>query len=169
MSSLRLLFVCTGNTCRSPLAEVLARAEAERRGLSGVECRSAGTFALPGEPASELAETVARRHGLDLGEHRSTPLVPALVEWADRVFGMGRSHVDIARELSPGSDVELITRYLPEGDDRHGGPVVDPVGGTLGSYEETFRTLERAVAGILDRVERELRPDGPVDGASLEE
>lgn len=149
----RLLFVCTGNTCRSPMAEAIARAEARERGFDGVECRSAGTFGFRGEPPSEMAEIVARGRGLDLGTHRSSPLVPELVAWADLVLGMGRSHVEIARELDPGARVELVTSFLREDHPFHEAPVTDPMGGTLEDYEETFDLLREAVRALFDRLE----------------
>lgn len=137
------------------MAEAIGRAEAARRGRAGVEVGSAGTFALRGEPASELAEIVARRHGLDLGPHRARPLLQELVGEVDLVVGMTASHVGIAREMAPGARAELLTRFLPEGHELRGAPVPDPAGGSLERYEETFRLLREAVEGLFERLESE--------------
>lgn len=135
------------------MVEAIARAEAERRGWDWLECSSAGTFALRGEPASELAEIVALQHGLDLAAHRARALSPALVEEADLVLGMGTSHVEIARELGGGGTAALLTSYLPPGHPARESPVSDPVGGTLERYAATFRLLEEAVAGLFRHLE----------------
>lgn len=148
----RLLFVCTGNTCRSPMAEVIARAEAERRRLRGIESRSAGTYAWGGQPAAAPGILTARARGLDLGGHRSTPLDESLVAWADLVLAMEAGHVEAVRRVSPDARVAVVTEFLPQDDPRHGGSVPDPIGGDREVYEETFELLERAVRGLLDRI-----------------
>ncbi|MEO7367810.1 MAG: hypothetical protein ABIZ36_07625, partial [Gemmatimonadaceae bacterium] len=76
---MRLLFVCTGNTCRSPLAEAIARRLADERGIYDVTVGSAGTSAWPDAPASDGALLVAMEHGLDLGDHRARVLSPEIV------------------------------------------------------------------------------------------
>ena len=73
-ANFKLLFVCTGNTCRSPMAQAIARRSVERRGWDGVEIRSAGVSALPGGRVSEWARVAADLGGLSLEGHRSTPL-----------------------------------------------------------------------------------------------
>src|SRR5690606_21448064 len=83
-----VLFVCTGNTCRSPLAEAIARAALEARGWTHVRVDSAGTAAAWDLPASENAAAVAAEHGLDLSGHRSQPVTPELVRWADLILVM---------------------------------------------------------------------------------
>lgn len=146
----RLLFVCTGNTCRSPLAAALARREAGRRDLGVVEVRSAGTFAGSGAPASQGSLIVAQRHGVDLSEHRSSPLGPEEVEWADLVLGMERSHVRVAEGEGAGDRASLVTAYLPPDHPAHGRPISDPVGGGgVDRYEEVYRLLEEAVAALF--------------------
>src|SRR3954469_25122937 len=85
----RLLFVCTGNTCRSPLAEGIARAEIARRGWRNVEVASAGLSARNGEAATREAVVVARREGIDLSGHASRRLTPEIARWADLILGMG--------------------------------------------------------------------------------
>jgi len=146
---MNLLFVCTGNTCRSPLAEAIARAEAARRGLD-VECRSAGTSAFPGHPASPPGAVVAAERGLDLGAHRSRPLDVALVEWADAILVMARWHGETVRAGVPDAPVELLTSYLPEGHDARDRDVPDPIGGDLDMYARTFDVIAAAIAGLFD-------------------
>lgn len=154
----RLLFVCTGNTCRSPLAEVIARREAEQRGWSTVESRSAGIFAGPGEPASDGARTVAGRRGIDLSDHRASTLSPELIEWADLVIGMSESHLRVARDLGAGEKAALLTGFLPEQHSAHLGPVVDPVGGNTAAYEETYQVIEESMTALFDRLSQIVSP-----------
>ncbi|HQW67113.1 MAG TPA: hypothetical protein PLJ23_08725, partial [Gemmatimonadales bacterium] len=90
---MQILIVCTGNTCRSPLAEVLLRHRlAAHPTLASSVVISAGTGAWGGTPASEGSYLVALERGLDLSAHRATPLTPELVRQADFFLSMGRSH-----------------------------------------------------------------------------
>ena len=77
-----ILFICTGNTCRSPMAQAIAERSVDRRAWDGVEIRSAGVSALRGEEASEGARAAAKGVGLSLEGHESTPLDADLVSWA---------------------------------------------------------------------------------------
>jgi protein-tyrosine-phosphatase len=149
---MRLLFLCTGNTCRSPLAEVIGREEARRRGAD-VECRSAGTFAWGGQPAAANAVRVAEEHGLDLGPHRSQALDGELLAHTDLVLGMDQSHVEVARILDPAAKASLITEALPVDHPEHGRPVNDPIGGDRAVYAGTYELLADAIRGVFDRLE----------------
>lgn len=150
MSPERVLFVCSGNTCRSPLAERLLERRARERGRGDLEVRSAGTFAGRDAPASSGASIVAQRRGLDLSGHRSTPLGPDLVEWADLVVAMTAAHRRVAEDVGGAGKVVLATELLPEEHPEHGRDVADPVGGGIEEYEGVVDLLEEVVEGLLE-------------------
>jgi protein-tyrosine-phosphatase len=160
-----LLFVCTGNTCRSPMAEVLARAAVRER-LPGVSVGSAGTFATPGAPAAAEAREVVARHGLDLDGHRSRPLTPEMAAGEGLLLCMSESHRRSAADLGAGPRAVLLSAFLPEGDPLRDRSIVDPIGGGPRAYREAFEVLERAIDGLVERMAA-ARADAPdaVDGA----
>ncbi len=160
-----LLFVCTGNTCRSPMAEVLARTAAAER-LPDLRVGSAGTFATPGAPAAPEARAVVADHGLDLEDHRSRPLTPGMAAEAGLVPCMSEAHRRSAADLGAGARAVLLSDYLPEGDPLRGRSIVDPIGGGPEAYREAFEVLERAVDGLVRRLaEARAEPSGGRDGA----
>ena len=154
----RVLFVCTGNTCRSPLAERLARRELDSLGWDGVEVASAGAAAGEGSPASEGARAAARRHGLDLSDHASRPLTPELIEASDLVLVMSPSHHATVSYLGGEGKVALIGAFAEGRNGLEGRPVPDPFGGDDEVYEATFRVLEDLVVRSLRRLEPVVAP-----------
>ena len=151
----RLLFVCTGNTCRSPMAEVIARNEIEQRGWNSVDVRSAGIAAFDGAGASSGASRASEAHGLDLTGHRATFLTKEVVTWADLILVMSTSHFMSVTELGAGEISSLITSFA---DEREGQAisesVPDPVGGTEQEYLETFDLIKDLVNKVLQRIGR---------------
>lgn len=157
--SFRLLFVCSGNTCRSPMAEAITRRAAADRGWRHFEVRSAGTGAVAGSPASEQARATAERRGLSLDRHRASLLTEESIAWADLVLTMSPGHLLRARELGGGDRVELLTAFAA-GVDPQGIPdsVTDPFGGSDREYEATFDLLERIIERALYRLEAIVAP-----------
>lgn len=155
----RLLFVCTGNTCRSPLAEALARRDIQARGWSQVEVASAGAHAAAGLPASGGSRRVALEAGMDLSGHVSTPLDGALVARSDLILAMSRSHLEAVQALGGGERVALLGG-LAEGAEGYGGgtEVPDPFGGDDDAYRQTLAALEVMVSRVLDRLQPILSP-----------
>jgi protein-tyrosine-phosphatase len=154
----QVLFVCTGNICRSPLAEALLRRAVEQRGLA-ITVGSAGTGAWDGAPASEGAYLVGLEHGLDLSAHRARLLSRDLVESSDLVLTMARHHGARVDELGGSGRVQVLGEYagLPPADAEVG----DPFGGDLEIYRETFRQLERLIETVAERLAAEANSGDP--------
>lgn len=151
-----IVFVCTGNTCRSPLAEVITRQGLAARGWNHVRVDSAGVGAAWGAPASEGSIEAAAAVGLDLSTHRSQPLTRRLVEEADIILAMTPNHLARVEELGGGEKVMLLSEFV-DGESR-GHPIGDPLGGPPKEYARTRDRISQAVQGLLDRLSAILAP-----------
>jgi protein-tyrosine phosphatase len=151
---LKVLFVCTGNICRSPTAEGMLRALAEERGLAGrLLVDSAGTTDYhTGEPPDRRALAAARRRGLDLAQLRARRLDAEDFESFDLIVAMDRGHHAALRALCPSEHehkLRLFMDYLPEHRSRD---VPDPYYGGKRDFEEVLDIVDRGSAAILEEI-----------------
>src|SRR5213596_3609541 len=147
-----VLFVCTGNICRSPLAAALLQRALKERGLD-MNVTSAGTGAWDGAPASEGAYLVGLERGLDLSGHRARLLTRELVEQADLILTMARHHRARVDELGGEGRVFVLGEYAGrEGDEAE---VSDPFGGDLNVYRDTVGELDALIDATVERLVKE--------------
>jgi len=148
-----ILFVCTGNICRSPMAEGLF--QHATRGRNDFRVLSAGVGALEGQPPSVHAVRALRELGVDISNTRSRMLTRQLVEEADYIFGMTHSHVDSVNALFPQAvEKTFLLREFDDTLDDFEKDIGDPIGGTYETYAYCRDQIEQGIFSMLNFMEQ---------------
>jgi len=148
-----VLFVCTGNICRSPMAEGLFRHATRGR----ADCRvvSAGVGALEGQTPSPHAVSALKELGIDISQLRSRMLTSDLVDEADYIFGMTHSHVDSVNLLFPqAAEKTFLLREFDETLDEFEKDISDPIGGSYETYAYCRDQIEQGIFSMLNFIEQ---------------
>ncbi len=142
---MKILFVCTGNTCRSAMAAAMMNDIAVKNDLD-VLIDSAGVFAGIGESASDEAIKAMSERGIDLTGHRTKPLTDELINMADIILTMTKAHKQLILRYAPDKIQTLLEYAGKDGD------IPDPFGGDLEEYEETAARIYDALTDIAEKL-----------------
>jgi len=149
---MKVLFVCDGNICRSPLAEAYFRHRAASAGLSHVLVDSAGILGIEGAPAAPLSIEVAKDAGLDLTRHRSRGVTRDDAHTADWLITMTSTQLEtLARRFPAGGQRRMMLRAFEDGPAPRAGAkeLIDPVTGPLKGYREAFAIIRTCVDHMI--------------------
>lgn len=151
-----VLMVCTGNICRSPMAEGFLRHRLPSVLQSEVTVRSAGTYGLHGNRAEPLAIRAAAAHGVDISDHRARILDAPLIRSADLVLAMERYHLDRINDLLffRSKNAFLLGKF----DERRENPEIeDPYGLAFDAYQTCANEIAACMPGLIDHIRQKVR------------
>src|SRR6266481_3532764 len=164
-----ILFICTGNICRSPMAEGIFRHI--MKGRRDIQVMSAGIGAMEGQAPSPYAVQAVKELGIDISKQRSRQLTGELVQEADYIFGMTHSHVDTVLLLYPhAAEKTFLLREFDDTLDIFEKDISDPIGGSYDVYLNTRDQIEQGIASLMrfiDQGEISAAPDQATTPAAL--
>ncbi len=148
---MKILFVCTGNTCRSPMAEGILKTLANEKNLD-VQVHSAGTFAFGGEKASFNAIKALETLSIDISDHESKLIHWGLINDMDLILALSASHKEaILKEYPEVKDKTFLLNEYAFGVLKD---IMDPYGGNLTEYEKVRDEIYKAVEAIVERISK---------------
>ncbi|KQL21510.1 low molecular weight protein arginine phosphatase [Cytobacillus solani] len=148
----RVLFVCTGNTCRSPMAEAILKS----KNLPGIEVKSAGVYAMDGSAASENTRKVLAEHGIVFDSHQASMLNDELVSWTSYIITMTASHKAAVISMFPDAAGKIFTlKEFAIGNSKS--DIADPFGGPIEQYRHTYNEMNDMMIKIIQRLQTENR------------
>lgn len=148
---MNLLFICTGNTCRSCMAEAIAKNEAKKLNMN-INISSAGVHAFKGDSASKNAVIVMEEMGIDLSCHIARPVNKEILEESDVILTMTKSHKELLLSLFPSFYQKVFTIMEYAGLE---GDVVDPFGGDIKVYRNCAKQLKDLIDIILEKIRKD--------------
>jgi protein-tyrosine-phosphatase len=149
----KILIVCTGNTCRSPMAEGIAKKIASEKGISNFHISSAGIGTADGYPATDYAIEAAKHWDIDIQNHRSTALTTRQAMESDLILAMAPEHAE--RIISLNNQLKektYLMKGFPTPFNRGQARVDDPIGGSLEQYNQTFLELDEILRKIFPTI-----------------
>ncbi len=144
-----ILFLCTGNTCRSPMAAGYLQKLLKEKGVKDIEVKAAGVMTIPGLLATPEAIQIMDSMGVDLHRHRSSQLTRDLIKKADLILGMTPFHVQSALRVSDEARGKTFLFKEYTRSDLKNTQIVDPMGCTLEVYKKVFNEIKHATNRLM--------------------
>lgn len=153
----KILIVCTGNTCRSSMAEGLLKKMLQDQGINDIEVSSAGTSVLGSSGANENAIAVLESRGIDLSTHRSTQVTKEMIEKADLILTMTVRHRENLIQLCPGAADKTFTlkEYAGPGNNGNDLDIADPFGLSKEHYEHCANEIYRYLEKVVEKIKKD--------------
>jgi protein-tyrosine-phosphatase len=148
----RVVFICTANICRSPMAEGIFNHSAGLAGRSDLHGTSMGTHAMEGQPASAFSQQVCQEKEIDLSGHRSRPLIGEELREADLILCMEKGHAHFVKTFFPWNRDRIFLVGAWPGKASRKSPVEDPVGAPVGVFQQVFDMLQLHIDRIIQHL-----------------